>query len=280
MPSIDRKNPLTIIIGAIFDDGKRVVIAADRMLTHSGLSVEFETEKRKIEEMGKTCVVMTAGDALILHEILQTAKASIGLSATTQIPQIVEKIKEAFVNERKKRFEEQNLKPRGLTLENFYGVAQQALNPNILMRLDKDLEESSIDLELIIAGVDQSGAFLYCLVDPGTSQCFNPLGFCGFGSGYPHAMSAFIFNNYNIGLDLNRATYLTYEAKRRSESAPGVGRDYTDIAIIDVAGIHYLDQSQLNQLKEIYDTKVRSERPKEVDELINKLKFGWVEKND
>ncbi len=263
-------NPLTIIVGAICSGGKSAIVAADRMLTQEGLSVEFETLEPKIEEITKSCVVMTAGDALIKHEILQSAKASIGSSAISQIPQLVEEIKKAFVNERKKRFEEAELKPRGLTLVDFYSGAQRAMDPNISMRLDKALSEAEINLQMIIVGVDQIGAHLYCLVDPGVSQCFNPLGFCGFGSGYPHAMSAFIFNNYNTSLNLNKAVFLVYEAKRRAEAAPGVGRDYTDLAIINQE-IRYLNQSELDKLKEIHDTKIKFEKPKEVEEMINNL---------
>lgn len=267
-----RVKPLTIIVGAICNNGKQVIVAADRMLTQEHLSVEFETQERKIEEITKSCVVMSAGDALVQHEVLQPAKVVIKSSAISQIPQVVEKIKESFVKERNKRFEEANLKPRGLTLENFYGGAQRALEPTIAMRLDRQLEEAEIELQIIIAGVDQTGAHLYCLVDPGVSQCFNPLGFCGFGSGYPHAMLVFISNSYDVGLNVKKAVYFVYEAKRRSEAAPGVGREYTDLAIID-KNIYYLNQSELNQLKEIYDTKIRLEKPKEIEDMINNLKF-------
>lgn len=264
--------PLTIIVGAICNSGKQVIVAADRMLTQEHLSIEFETEERKIEEMTKSCVVMSAGDALVQHEVLQPAKLVIKSCAISQIPQVVEKIKEAFVTERNKRFEEANLKPRGLTLEAFYGGAQRSLDPTISMRLDRELEGAGIELEIIVAGVDQTGAHLYCLVDPGISQCFNPLGFCGFGSGYPHAMSVLIFSNYNVRLNLKKAVYLVYEAKRRSESAPGVGKTYTDLAIIDKS-VYYLTQSELDQLKGIYDTKIRLEKPKEIEDMVNSLKF-------
>ena len=270
---------MTVIIGAICNSGKQAIVAADRMLTHDILSVEFETQERKMDEMTKSCIVMTAGNALVQHEVLQAAKISINSSATSQVSQVVEKIKDAFVNERKKRYEESNLKPRGLTLEGFYkGGVQQTLDSNISMRLDRELEDAKIDLQMIVAGVDQIGAHLYCLVDPGVSQCFNPLGFCGFGSGYPHAMSVLIFNNYNTALSLNKAIYLVYEAKRRSESAPGVGREYTDLAIIN-KDIYYLNESELAQLEGIYNAKVELQRPKEIDEMIDKLKFE-VEKKD
>jgi len=96
-----------------------------------------------------------------------------------------------------------------MTLEDFYGGAQKALDPNISLRLDREFEDTGLDLQILVAGVDQTGAHLYVISNSGTSQCFDALGFCGIGSGYPHAMSTLIFNNYDRRLDLKRAVYLS-----------------------------------------------------------------------
>jgi len=263
--------PVTICIGVICDSGKKAIVAADRMVTARGLSIEFEGEERKIIPLSDSSVAMTAGDALIHAEILGNAKAEIRSKSVSQVPQIVEMVKESFVEERKKRFEEKALRPRGITLEEFYGGRQRGLDANIIMRLDRQLEDAKLDLQVIVAGVDQNGGHVYALVDPGTAQCFNGLGFCGIGSGYPHAMSVLIFNNFNPSLPLNRAVYLVYEAKRRSESAPGVGREHTDIAAIGDK-INYLHREELEQLRNIYEAKMKSEKPKEIDAMINDFK--------
>jgi 20S proteasome alpha/beta subunit len=269
--SLDCDKPMTICIGVICDNGKKAVVAADRMITAEHLSIEFESEDAKIIQLTDKVVAMTAGDALIHTEVFGAAKAKIDTSITL-VSQVAEKVKEAFVEERKKRFEEEALKPRGLTLVEFYGGAHRTLDPNIIMRLDRQLEDSRLDLQILIAGVDQNGAHLYHLVDPGTAQCFDSLGFAGIGSGYPHAMSVFIYNHFNPRMDLNKAVYLVYEAKRRSESAPGVGKEYIDIAIIG-SKIRFLSATELDQLKKIYDAKIRLEKPPEIEEMIKSLRW-------
>jgi len=65
--------------------------------------------------------------------------------------------------------------------------------------------------------------------------------------------------------------YLVYEAKRRSESAPGVGKEYIDIAIIG-SKIRFLSATELDQLKKIYDAKIRLEKPPEIEEMIKSLR--------
>jgi hypothetical protein len=242
------------------------------MITADYLSVEFEGEERKTTELTKTCVAMTAGDALAHAEVFGGAKAAIDSASISQVTQIVEKVKEAFVDERKKRFEEHSLKPRGLTLGEFYRGGQRSLDPTIAMKLDRECENAELKMQMIIAGTDNTGAHLYCLSDPGVSQCFDALKFCGYGSGYPHAMSTLIFNNYHVKMGLAMSVYLVYEAKRRAEAAPGVGKQYTDLAIISNR-IRYLTEEELDQLDKVYQVKVALQKPKEVDDMIGKLSF-------
>jgi hypothetical protein len=140
---------MTICVGAICDGGKKVIVAADRMITAEHLSVQFESEEGKIIQLSDKCVAMTAGDALVRTEIFNDAQSKINSGITT-VSQIVETIKEAFVTERKKRFEERVLRPRGITLEDFYGGAQRTLDPSIIMRLDKELEGAELGLEVLM----------------------------------------------------------------------------------------------------------------------------------
>lgn len=263
---------MTICVGAVCDNGDKVVVVSDRMVTAEHLSIEFEGQESKIIKLTNSCVAMTAGSALIHDEIFGAAKSEVNSGSITLIPQIIDKLKKAFVNERKKRFEESILKPRNMTLDEFYGGAQRRLDPTISMRLDRELENAKLNLEIIIAGVDQSGGHVYCLLDPGVAQCFNALGFCGIGSGYPHSMYSLIFGNFNPRTTVNKAAYLVYEAKRKSESAPGVGENM-DMAIIDKNKIRTLSPAELDQLRSIYETKVKLERPDEIEELIKKLKL-------
>ena len=61
---------MTICIGALCENGLTCVVAADREMTAPGLSLEFEHHERKIDRLSDTCVVLSAGDALLATEII------------------------------------------------------------------------------------------------------------------------------------------------------------------------------------------------------------------
>lgn len=75
------------------------------------------------------------------------------------------------------------------------------------------------------------------------------MGFLSIGSGERHADIAFIENNYLPTFDIPEALYVIYEAKRRAEKAPGVGKE-TDIAIILSEKIIYINEDEDKQIME------------------------------
>jgi hypothetical protein len=70
--------PMTVCIAAICNSGKSIVVAADRMFTNPGLSVEFETTERKIEQIGNRCIVMAAGNSVNATEVIERVRARLG----------------------------------------------------------------------------------------------------------------------------------------------------------------------------------------------------------
>jgi len=67
---------MTICISAICEGGKAVVVASDRMVTAGFLALEFEHPGGKIKEISKTCVGLTAGDALAQIELFRACNSS------------------------------------------------------------------------------------------------------------------------------------------------------------------------------------------------------------
>lgn len=66
-----------------------------------------------------------------------------------------------------------------------------------------------------------------------------------------------------------------YEAKKRAELAPGVGRIYTDVSIVSDAGIQILTAPQIQELQKVYDkhNQVELSCRQEMEELIEGLPF-------
>ena len=69
---------MTVVMPAICDSGKALVVAADRMFTNPGLSVEFETEEKKIEQLAAKCVALSSGNSVYATEILEAVRRRIG----------------------------------------------------------------------------------------------------------------------------------------------------------------------------------------------------------
>lgn len=143
------------------------------------------------------------------------------------------------------------LRPRGLDLGSFYG-SHQALNPNIVAMIDQQMQQFNLGVELLLAGVDTTGAHIYAVANPGPPEnLHDPIGYAAVGSGTIHALQAFIGFGHSASAEYHETVFRAYAAKRRSEVAPGVGLD-TDMAVISGEGVHWLTQDELKQLREIY----------------------------
>src|SRR5580765_6291823 len=69
--------------------------------------------------------------------------------------------------------------------------------PNMYQNLVVQMLQFNLGVELIIAGVDDSGSHLYYLGNPGTLMSFDKLGNNSIGSGSTHAAVSFHLGEQN-----------------------------------------------------------------------------------
>jgi hypothetical protein len=262
---------MTICIGATCASSKTAIVASDRMITTGDLTIAFEHDVSKITQLTANCLALTAGAALIHTDLFRNVMRNIHAGATPPISEIVEKVKDEYLKIRNRVVEEEYFKVRGYDIK-WFTENQRALNPEVALRLDHELERYKLNLNILIAGVDGVGAHLYYIYPPCSSQCFEALGYCGMGTGERHAESTFISYRYTPSFPLKTALYVTYEAKRRAEIAVGVGEN-TDMAIISRAGIQFLKPEILDTLKKIYEKRIEEQTLKnqEINSMIEKL---------
>lgn len=253
------------------------IAIADRMVTAG--DTEFEQAAfSKVTKLTGNCVAVTAGSALVPTELFQLTRAKFSGMPAPLIVDVVQELKRNYVKMRTVRAEEQYFRPLGLSVP-YFVEKQKSLDSTLVLRLGRQLEEATLGgragLRLLIAGIDTTGGHIHCIVDPGTSECFDSIGYCSIGSGERHADSALIVNDYNISLQLNKALYLLYEAKKRAELAPGVGRIYTDVSIVSNRGIQNLTSEQIVELQKVFDKHdvVEQNCREEMEELIKSLPF-------
>jgi len=241
------------------------------MVTSRQLLIEFEHDEAKFEVLTKKCVALTAGEALPPTEIFRAARTEI--QDSPRISEIADIVEKNFVRMRMRRVENLFFRPRQLTIQNFI-QAQRVMNPNVVLRLDRLIETTKMNLNILIVGVDMDGGHLFQIIDPGLAECFDKLGFHAIGSGLPHAISTFIAYRYTPQVPVKKAVYIVYEAKRNAEKAPGVGRAI-DMAIVDSQGIKIIKPNEIDLLEKIYQEKISIEKnqKEKMEEMINALPF-------
>ncbi len=261
---------MTVCISAICDNGKNIVSISDKMITATPPYVEFEHDLIKLERLSSRCLALTAGSALRHIELCRSVKRKISEEENPTISSIVSTIQDQYDKLRKKKLEEEYLKPRGLTLQEF--IATMGNFPReFAFRLDNDIIKFRYGLVILLSGVDESGAHIYRVEDPGGSECFDSIGFNAIGIGQDHAVLSLISNKYTIKMNLNESIYFVYEAKKKSEIAPGVGKE-TDIFIIKDENIEQLSKEKIKELEKIYEKRIKP-RKEETTDLIEKFEI-------
>lgn len=261
---------MTICIASICEK-KYVIVAADRMITVTLPNIEYEQTTPKIVQITANCVAATAGSALAYTPIFKEAEAEIKKASITDIGQIVEHTRNSYVKMRNKKLDENILASVGLNLNSFYQM-NQALQPSIAQSLMQNISKFNYALWILVGGADHNGGHIYRIENPGRSECFDVIGFHAIGSGEHHAISAFIANDFEPSIDLKHGLAITYEAKKRSEKATGVGPQ-TDIYIIQNDKSVKLPDTFIANLEKAYQEKVNSEKKArvDVDGIINAL---------
>jgi len=251
---MERRHPVTIGIAGFFKDpyrGEGVILCGDRMLTFYYPYMEFEGEEQKIITRSKGSLhwaIIATGEAGPLPEVLNEVERE----ESGTVRKLIDKLKIAYGNYRLMRAQEDILLPRGIGVGSLYSREPQ-LPPELVLGLDRELANYELKLELLVAGIDESGPHIYTIRNPGISVCADAIGFDAVGSGMEHGLASLIGDGYHRNLPLNKALYTIYKAKRASEVAPGVGRRETDIIVITKEKLTRLSEEDMEKLKDIYE---------------------------
>ena len=243
---------MTICLALVCEDGKSLVAVADRMVSDASLSLEFEQRTRKIERIGDRFAALTAGDALRHTDLIRDASVEILKLNQPTVREVVEAVEDCFIRHRQTLAEKIVLQRIGLDFDTFLNQQQNLLD-SLVLGLSSEYRSVELEVDLLVVGLDRSGAHLYEISDPGTAECFDSIGYAVIGSGQPHAEGFLTEADYSPEVSLNRGIWLAYVAKRRSERAPGVGSRFTDILVIGPDNsTKFLNQASLDRLDAIY----------------------------
>jgi len=255
---------LTVCIASICHAGTMIVGASDRMIT-SGEDTEFEvptlSETRQLAPVLKTVrldnyiIAMTSGDSGFQADAMQNVLARCN-ELKQQHPNSRLRVRDAarlyvdFCNEAKRQASTDIILSRlGLDLEGFYS-RQANMSPEFIRLVTEQLFQIVVGDPVIFAGIDDIGTQIYQANGDGISSC-NMIGWVAIGIGGRHAESQFMLAEHTRLDSFGDTALLTYIAKKRSQVAPGVGKQ-TDMFWINDRGYQNFSAEHIDALDKIY----------------------------
>lgn len=249
---------MTVCIAAVCEDGKKIVVAADRMFTAPApVNLEFETEEQKIESLALSCVAMMSGNSGLGTEVLLETLRRLGGSQSPAIADVTQHAESVYRAVRAKKVEETIVAPTlGHDFVNFQAKggtlpAYLQPQPQVYQQLVTLQNQFNMNLELIVAGIDSSGARIARITHPGTMVWLDKLGYDAIGSGGIHALTRLYLGAQTRHRGLNETLYGVFDAKKASERAPGVGKE-TDLAIVESGRVVHCSSAILDALEKIH----------------------------
>jgi len=246
---------MTVCVAAICAPAA-VIGMSDRMLTAG--DVQFTPQRSKIVAVTTSIVAMISGDIALAHELLVEVTATVNARIQTEpqnwwkVKDVAELWKAAYLERLKRESESKWMAPLGLTLDTFISRNRE-LNSGLAGRLTQELLNYDLPImEVIFAGIDQSGPHLY-VADGGKVWCQDAVGFAAVGSGASHAKSQLMFSGHTASSPFNKTLYHIYAAKKRAEVAPGVGQETDSFIAWQLGGSSVIRDDIIDLVKTAYE---------------------------
>ena len=109
---------------------------------------------------------LTAGDTSAQTTICDAARHRIREAGIAGVAAAADIVAQEFASLRRRRAASKGLSPLGLDTQSFL-TDQQGLSPDLVAGLARDLRNARLEVEMIVAGVDDLGGHLYRIDDPG-----------------------------------------------------------------------------------------------------------------
>jgi hypothetical protein len=116
------------------------------------------------------------------------------------------------------------------------------------------ISQHNLQLEILVAGTDDSGSHLFTVLHPGILLPLETTGYGAIGSGGVHAAVRLSLGQQNKQASLVDTVYNVYEAKKAAEVAPGVGT-LTDMAIIKDGKVRFVKPAMFTVLEKVHKEK-------------------------
>lgn len=215
---------MTTCVAAACDDGKAIVLVADKMV---GLGyVESEPDISKIQPLHKSWRVMIAGNGIEpAFDVIHAAREKLACIPSPSLCAVMSELAQAYQAKRLSDAEALFLAPIGWSLERFRREGKELLSELEVSRILQAMREHEYELELLVGGFDETAVariFSVSSHNRGIPQRHD-LGFEAVGSGSTNARFIMTYRKYNPTIKVREALYYALEGKYYGELASGVG---------------------------------------------------------
>ena len=252
---------MTVCIAAICE-GITIYGASDRMITVGDVT-EYEPPTSKIVGLTSSIVAMMAGDMGLQSEIMRELQDFVNDRVARKpdewlrVKDVVEWYVFYYLQAKLKRAENEVLIPLGLNRHTYLKE-----HPDLVAKLAKELINYEMPgVETIITGIDTHGGPHIYVTDGVNIRCSDSSGFAAVGTGAWHASSQFMLARHGFNSPMPETLLRVYVAKKRAETAPGVGKD-TDMFFIGpkIGASSTIRADILVKLDKIYGKLIQGEK--------------------
>jgi hypothetical protein len=255
--------------------------ASDRMIT-VGHTTEYEPPSAKHVALTSSIVALAAGDMALQIEILRevhgvvTERIANKPDEWLKVKDVVDLYLHYYAQAKLFRAETAILAPLGLN--RFSYLKQDPLLTRDLMTKLMAYTMPSEGVQTIFTGIDPYGGPHIYVTDGMDLYCCDTSGYATIGTGSSHASSHFMLSRHSWNAPIPDTLLRVFIAKKRAETAPGVGQD-TDMLMIGPT----LGQSTLirpdvmSDLEKIYgklkkgEAKILEEADKEIQTYVENM---------
>jgi len=222
---------MTVCVASVCDDGKSLVLVADKMV---GIGyITSEPDITKLLNLHKSWWVLFAGDPIAsVFNIVEYAKKSLAKKRGVSVDEPItlelaeEVIQQAFHRKRMEDAEALYLKPIGWDIGSFNLHGNSRL-PNF-GQIQQRIDDYSLPIELLVAGFSEGKGHIFSLSGYGESRGIptrhDVPGFYAVGSGSTGAVYMMYYRDMSSKMTTREAMYYAFEAKYFGEQASDVGQ--------------------------------------------------------
>jgi hypothetical protein len=263
--------PMTICAAAICKGRARsnalvpmILTISDRMFTAGDLEFEPASMDQAIQKqkmLAAKIICLFSGDRDLHNMVANLTERKVDADNIVDVAHVADLYAENFITLRRKRAEQKYLAPLGLTYQSFLERLNES-NSGIIENLTQRLFDERLNVDAIIAGIDQYGPHIYTVGREGQDGACSPIchddrGYVAIGTGLRHFENEFALNGYSTDSDVFGAMWSLLRAKKKSEVAPGVGTK-TDVILVGDRLLRWNDEQLAMFLDGIKEFEVKS----------------------